>query len=75
MPPAGRAGPPPAGARAGGAGRGPASLPENAPYTRPTYAYKPGEWNPLEILLDANNMRVWFNDGPEGGVTTGTRGR
>jgi hypothetical protein len=23
------------------------------------------------MVLDANNMRVWFNDGPEGGVTTG----
>jgi hypothetical protein len=59
--------------RAGGGGRGPGGggLPENAPYTRPTYSYKPGDWNPLEILLDANNMRVWFNDGPEGGVTTG----
>src|SRR5262245_38754450 len=29
----------------GGGGRGPAGLPENAPYTRPTYTYKPGEWN------------------------------
>jgi hypothetical protein len=75
-PAAGRAGAAAGGARAGGAARGgpggPAgALPDNAPYTRPTYTYKPGEWNPLEILLDTNNMRVWFNDGPENGVTTG----
>ena len=71
------AGPAAGAARAGGApGRGAGGaagggLLENAPYTRAIYTYKPGAWNPLEILLDANNMRVWFNDGPEGGVTTG----
>jgi hypothetical protein len=67
----GRAGAPGATVQGGGAGRGPVPLPERAPYTRPDYSYKPGEWNALEILLDANNMRVWFNDGPEAGVTTG----
>ena len=37
----------------------------------PTYAYRPNEWNPLEIILDANYLRVWINDGPEGGSTNG----
>ena len=43
----------------------------NSPYTRPAYAYRPNEWNPLEIILDANYLRVWINDGPEGGSTNG----
>ena len=58
----------------GGAGRGfgpGAALPPGSPYTRPTYAYQPGQWNPLEIILDANYLRVWVNDGPEGGTTNG----
>ena len=46
-------------------------LPPNSPYTRPDYSYRPGEWNPLEIILDANMMRVWMNDGPEAGTTNG----
>src|SRR5207302_8555295 len=65
----GRAG---AGRAGGGRGFGPgAGLPPNSPYTRPTYAYRPGEWNPLEVILDANYLRVWINDGPEGGSTNG----
>jgi hypothetical protein len=66
----GRAG---AGAGRGGPGRGfgPGGLPPNAPYTRPTYPYRPNEWNPLEIILDANYLRVWINDGPEAGSTNG----
>lgn len=55
----------------GGRGRGPAGMPPESPYTRPDYAYKPDEWNPLEIILDANILRVWVNDGPEGGTTNG----
>jgi len=49
---------------------GPAS-PANSPYTRPDYAYRAGDWNPLEIILDANYLRAWINDGPEGGSTNG----
>ena len=62
-----------AGAGRGGAGRGfgPGGLPPNSPYTRPAYAYRPNEWNPIEIILDANYLRVWINDGPEGGSTNG----
>jgi len=59
------------GAGRGGAGRGPGGLPPGSPYTRPNYAYRPDEWNPLEIILDANYLRVWINDGPEGGTTNG----
>jgi Domain of Unknown Function (DUF1080)/FG-GAP-like repeat len=61
------------GAGRGGAGRGfgPGGLPPNSPYTRPAYAYRPNDWNPLEIILDANYLRVWINDGPEGGSTNG----
>jgi hypothetical protein len=68
---------PPAAAasRAGGAGRGGAGrgngLPEGAPYVRPNYAFRPGEWNTLESILDANILRSWLNDGPEAGVASG----
>ena len=64
----GRSGPGPA--RGGGAGRG-AGLPEGAPYTRPDYVFRPGEWNTLESILDANILRSWLNDGPEAGVASG----
>ena len=57
---------------AGRAGRGPdRGLPPDSPYTRPDYSYQPNEWNPLEVILDANILRVWVNDGPEGGTTNG----
>ena len=46
-------------------------MPDNSPYTRPTYDYRPNDWNGLEIVLDANIMRVWLNDGPEAGVAGG----
>jgi hypothetical protein len=69
---AGRGGGRAGGGRApGGRGFGPGGLPPNSPYTRPTYAYRAGEWNPLEVILDANYLRVWINDGPEGGTTNG----
>ena len=57
---------------AGGPPRQPANgLPPGSPYTRPDYSYHPGEWTPLEIILDANIMRVWMHDGPESGSTSG----
>jgi hypothetical protein len=72
-PPAPRATPPPGSGPAGPVrmrmfGNG---LPPNSPYTRPDYSYHPGEWTPLEIILDANIMRVWMHDGPEAGTTNG----
>ena len=45
----GRGGP---GRGAGAAGRG--GPPEPSPYTRPEYVFRPGEWNTLESILDAN---------------------
>ena len=62
----GRGGP---GRGAGGAGRG--GAPERSPYTRPDYVVRPGEWNTLESILDANILRSWLNDGPEAGVASG----
>jgi 3-keto-disaccharide hydrolase/FG-GAP-like repeat len=46
-------------------------LPPDSPYTRPDYSYRPNEWNPLEVILDANILRVWLHDGPEAGATSG----
>lgn len=67
----GAPGPGRGGAGRGGPGRFGGGLPPNAPYTRPDYSYKPNEWNPLEIILDANYLRMWINDGPESGTTNG----
>jgi len=67
-PRAGRGGGRGAGGRGFGQGAG---LPPNSPYTRPDYSYRPNEWNPLEVILDGNYLRVWINDGPEGGTTNG----
>ena len=47
------------------------NLPPDSPYTRPDYSYHPGTWTPLEIILDANLMRAWMNDGPEAGTANG----
>jgi hypothetical protein len=56
------------GGRAGGPGAG---LPPDSPLPRPDYSYRPNEWNPLEVILDANYLRAWVNDGPEAGTTNG----
>jgi hypothetical protein len=71
-PGAARAGGPggPGGARPGGPGRA-GGAPEGSPYTRPDYVFRPGEWNTLESILDANILRSWLNDGPEAGVASG----
>jgi hypothetical protein len=73
QPTAPRTSPQPTSARAGGASmRFPGNgLPPGSPYTRPDYSYHPGEWTTLEIILDANIMRVWLHEGPEGGTTNG----
>jgi hypothetical protein len=58
----------PAGARGGipGAGRGPAV---SLPVTPPDTSFRPGDWNELEILLDAGIIRSYMNMGREtGGV-------
>jgi 3-keto-disaccharide hydrolase/VCBS repeat protein len=63
----GRGGP----GRGAGAGRGAIGPPERSPYVRPDYVFRPGEWNTLESILDANILRSWLNDGPEAGVASG----
>ncbi len=57
----------------GGGGRGGAGvgLPSGSPWTRPDYTYRPGDWNTLEIVMDANILRAWINDGPEAGAANG----
>jgi hypothetical protein len=66
-----RGGPGRGGAGRGGAGAGRGGLPEQSPYTRREYVFRPGEWNTLESILDANILRSWLNDGPEAGVASG----
>lgn len=63
-----------AAAPAGRGGRGgppPMTLPPGSPFTKPDYAYRSGEWNQLEIVMDANFLRAWLNDGPEAGMANG----
>jgi hypothetical protein len=67
-PPAGRGAGRAGGPRAGGPGGG---LPPDSPLPRPDYSYRPNEWNPIEVILDANYLRAWVNDGPEAGTTNG----
>ena len=70
QPPAAPAAPRGGGPGRGGPPRGPA-VPDGSPYTRPEYVFRPGEWNTLESILDANILRSWLNDGPEAGVASG----
>ncbi|PWU07923.1 MAG: hypothetical protein C5B51_08750 [Terriglobia bacterium] len=58
-------------AQGGGRGFGPGNGPPDNPLARPDYPYRPNEWNPLEVILDANYLRAWVNDGPEAGTTNG----
>jgi hypothetical protein len=58
-----------AGARAGGAGRG-APPAVSLPIPRPSGDLRPDDWNTVELLLDANIIRMFLNEGGElGGVT------
>ena len=56
---------PPAGGRGGGRGRGMAG--PMLPIKRPDTAYRPADWNQVEILLDENMVHVSLNEG--GGAT------
>jgi len=49
----------------------PPPVPAGSPYIRRDFSYKPGDWNDLEVLIDANILRVWVNDGPGSGATNG----
>jgi hypothetical protein len=76
------AGAPPAGR--GGAGRGgggfqPLQMPGGieSPIQRPNTALKAGDWNDVELVLDANILRAFLNDagGLSGGVADDEFGR
>src|SRR5215469_2482563 len=54
------------GGRGGGRGRGTASGPA-LPVTRPVTDYRADDWNQIEILLDANIVRTFLNNGGENG--------
>ncbi len=79
---AGRGGPGRGGPGRGGFGGragGPQLLPDGtpAPIQRPETGVKPGEWNTIELVLDANILRPFLNDnaGVSGGVADEDAGR
>jgi Domain of Unknown Function (DUF1080)/FG-GAP-like repeat len=63
----------------GGAGRGGFGTPPGVtlPIAPPAGGLRPGDWNQIEIMLDANIIRGFLNDGPEvaGGVAEDDAGR
>lgn len=62
----------------GGGGRGRGAQPAVAlPITAPDSSLKPADWNTVEVLLDANIVRTYLNDGREvaGGVAEDDAGR
>jgi hypothetical protein len=64
-----RAGGPPAAGRAGGAGAAGAGrgAPPKLPVGQANTGFHAGEWNDLELLLDANILRTYVNNaGPQG---------
>ena len=61
---AGRAGGRGAGAPGGGRPTPPPGV--TLPITAPRGAYHAGEWNQVELILDANILRPFFNDGGSG---------
>jgi hypothetical protein len=60
------------GGRGGGgrgpAGRGGAPAGVTLPLSQPQGGYRPGDWNQIEILLDANVMRPFLNDASSAGL-------
>jgi hypothetical protein len=67
---------PPAGAAAGrGAGRGGRGGGVQLPIPQPNTGLHPGEWNDLEILLDANILRTFINNAGPSGVADDDAGR
>jgi hypothetical protein len=58
-----------AGRGAGGrGGRGSLASGVKLPITQPQGGYHPGEWNQIEIILDANIIRPFLNDGGSGNM-------
>jgi hypothetical protein len=63
------------GGRGGGRGRGASEGPA-LPVTRPVTDFRTDDWNQVEILLDANIVRTFLNNGGEnGGVAEDEAGR
>ena len=62
----GRAG----GRGAGGRGGGRGSLPPGVtlPISQPQGGFRRGDWNQVEIILDANILRPFLNDGASAGL-------
>jgi hypothetical protein len=55
------------GGRGGGGGRNAAAPNPNLPIQAPKRGVQPGEWNRVEVFLDANIVRVFVNDDPVAG--------
>ncbi|ODS52688.1 MAG: hypothetical protein ABS36_16745 [Acidobacteria bacterium SCN 69-37] len=68
----GRVGGPAAPPAAGRGGRGPAV---QLPIPTPNTGLHPGEWNDLEILIDANIVRTFINNAGPSGVADDAMGR
>jgi hypothetical protein len=63
------------GGRGGGRGRGPSEGPV-LPVTRPVTDFRTDDWNQVEILLDADIVRTFLNNGGEnGGVADDEAGK
>jgi hypothetical protein len=70
----GRAAGPPAGPGAGRGGRG-AGPAVQLPIPAPRTGLQPGEWNDVEILIDANIVRTFINNAGPSGVADEDMGR
>jgi hypothetical protein len=44
------------------------NTPDDVPIQRPETAIQPGEWNQVELFIDANIVRAFVNDGGENGA-------
>jgi hypothetical protein len=64
------------GGRGGGRGRGTTTTGPALPVSRPVTDFRTDDWNQIEILLDANIVRMFLNNGPEnGGVVEDDAGK
>ena len=51
----------------GGGGRGTPPSAANLPNLMEPTALKPGDWNDVDVVIDANILRPWVNTSPNGG--------
>ena len=52
----------------------PPAVPPGSPYERRDFSFRPGTWNDFEVVIDANILRAWVNDGPGTGAANGRAG-